>query len=125
MQKVFQDCYALDKKCYEEYGLTEDILMEHAASGIANYIRHHFMKEASVLIVAGKGNNGADGIALARQLHGDYEVRLCVPFGVKSEMAQLQLTRAERLGIKATESTFRCRCHSGCPVWCRTQSTTK
>ena len=42
MQKVFENCYALDKKCYEQYGLTEDILMEHAASGIANYIRKHF-----------------------------------------------------------------------------------
>jgi len=103
MQKVFHDCYALDKKCYEAYALTEDILMEHAASGLASYIRKHFMKDASVLIVAGKGNNGADGIALARQLHGDYEVKLCVPFGVKSDMAQLQLTRATRLGVKVTE----------------------
>ncbi len=103
MQKVFSECYALDQKCYEAYGLTEDILMEHAASGIANYIRQKFMKDASVLIVAGKGNNGADGMVLARQLHGDYEVKLCVPFGVKSDMAELQLSRATRLGIKVTE----------------------
>ncbi len=100
MQKVFEDCYALDKKCYEEYGLTEDILMEHAASGMANYIRAKFKPGSSVLIVAGKGNNGADGIVLARQLFGDYEVKLSIPFGVKSEMAYLQLERATRLGIK-------------------------
>lgn len=103
MQKVFHDCYALDKKCYEQYALTEDILMEHAALGMACYIRQNFKKEASVLIISGGGNNGADGIVLARQLHGDYDVKLCTPFGVKSEMAQRQLNRVTRLGIKAME----------------------
>jgi len=100
MQKVFKNCYALDNKCYEEYGLTEDILMEHAASGIANYIRNHFIQGTSVLIVAGVGNNGADGIVLARQLHGDYDVKLYVPFEVRSVMAKLQLERAMKLGVK-------------------------
>ena len=99
MQKVFQNCYALDKKCYEEYGLTEDILMEHAAAGMANYIRKCFPQDTTVLIVAGVGNNGADGIVLARQLHGDYDVKLCVPFAVKSDMAKVQLERATHLGI--------------------------
>ena len=102
MQKVFQNCYALDKKCYEEYGLTEDILMENAASGLANHIRKSFPRDSSVLIVAGVGNNGADGIALARQLHGDYGVKLCVPFDVKSDMAKIQLGRAKRVGVKAS-----------------------
>jgi ADP-dependent NAD(P)H-hydrate dehydratase / NAD(P)H-hydrate epimerase len=104
MQKVFEDCYALDKKCYEEYGLTEDILMEHAAFGMANYIRAKFKLGSSVLIVAGKGNNGADGIVLARQLYGDYEIKLFIPFGVKSEMAILQLKRATHLGIKTIDA---------------------
>ncbi len=100
MQKVYKECYTLDKKCYEEYGLTEDILMEHAAAGMAKHIRACFPKETSVLIVAGKGNNGADGIVLARQLYGDYDVKLCVPFGVKSDMAKVQLDRATLLGMK-------------------------
>jgi len=104
MQKVFQNCYALDKKCYEEYGLTEDILMEHAASGIANYIRKHFTQGSSVLIVAGVGNNGADGIVLARQLHGDYNVKLYVPFEVRSSMAKLQLERVMKLGLKSVDA---------------------
>ncbi len=101
MQKVFESCYALDKKCYEEYGLTEDILMEHAASCIANYIRKHFRQGTSVFIAAGVGNNGADGIVLARQLYGDYDVKLYVPFGVRSPMAKLQLERAMKLGVKS------------------------
>ncbi len=104
MQKVFKSCYTLDNKCYEEYGLTEDILMEHAALGIANYIRQHFTQGTSVFIAAGVGNNGADGIVLARQLYGDYNVKLYVPFSVKSKMAYLQLERTTRLGVKFVDA---------------------
>jgi len=104
MQKVFEECYALDKKCYEAYGLSEDILMEHAAMGMAAYIRARFEKGASVLIVAGKGNNGADGVVLARLLFGEYDVKLFLPFGVSSEMAELQFQRATLLGIKPVDA---------------------
>ena len=99
MQKVFKNCYAMDQRCYEAYGLTEDILMEHAAGGMASYIREYFPRENSVLIVAGVGNNGADGIALARLLYRSYRVKLFLPFTAKSSMAKLQLERAEKLGI--------------------------
>ncbi len=104
MQKVYKECYALDKRCYEQYGLTEDILMEHAARGMAEYIRQNFEKQSMVLIVSGTGNNGADGTVVARQLHGDYEVRLHLPFGVKSEMAKLQLKRSKKLGVDVVDT---------------------
>ena len=104
MQKVFENCYMLDKKCYEQYGLSEDILMEHAAAGMANYIRTHFSQGASVLIAAGMGNNGADGIALARQLHGDYDNRLHIPFQLRSAIAKEQFERAAYLGVKVVET---------------------
>ena len=99
MQKVFRSCYDLDKRCYEKYGLTEDILMEHAARGMAEYIQNRFDKGSSILIVSGVGNNGADGTVLARQLHGEYDVKLVLPFGVKSEMAKLQEQRVKALGV--------------------------
>jgi hydroxyethylthiazole kinase-like uncharacterized protein yjeF len=103
MQKLFRSCYELDKRCYEAYGLTEDILMEHAAMGMEHYIRNRFKKGSSILIVAGLGNNGADGIALARLLYHDYHVKLYLPFGVKSEMAVLQLKRGEMIGLAESE----------------------
>jgi hydroxyethylthiazole kinase-like uncharacterized protein yjeF len=80
--------------------------MEHAARGMVEYIEKHFEKGSSVLIVSGVGNNGADGIVLARQLHGAYVVRLVVPFGVKSEMAKLQLQRAEALGVNIVKELY-------------------
>ena len=104
MQKLYRSCYEMDKRCYDSYGLNEDILMEHAAAGMAHYIRRYFDKDATVLIVAGPGNNGGDGMVLARQLYGDYKVRLVVPFGAKSLMAKVQLERCESVGIELCET---------------------
>lgn len=103
MQKVFRSCYEMDQKCYESYGLTKDILMEHAAMGMESYIRENFEQGSSVLIAAGMGNNGADGIVLARLLYRDYDVRLYLPFGVKSVMAKLQLQRAGQVGVTVSD----------------------
>jgi hydroxyethylthiazole kinase-like uncharacterized protein yjeF len=98
MQKVFKNCYGMDKRCYDEYGLSEDILMEHAAGGMESYIRHKFLDANSILIVAGPGNNGADGIAMARLMTFRFvSVRLYLPFGVKSEMAKVQIERVQKL----------------------------
>ncbi|KIM04048.1 MAG: carbohydrate kinase [Sulfurovum sp. AS07-7] len=100
MQKIFNNCYEMDKRCYDKYGLSEDILMEHASNAMNEYIKKHFKKGMSILIVCGIGNNGADGIALARLLYGQYKVKLFIPFELKSDMAKLQLKRASLIGIK-------------------------
>ncbi|RXK12533.1 bifunctional ADP-dependent NAD(P)H-hydrate dehydratase/NAD(P)H-hydrate epimerase [Halarcobacter mediterraneus] len=104
MEKVFYEVNSLDKKCYDKLALTEDILMEHAASSIADFIEDKFEEKVSVLIVAGPGNNGADGIALARLLYKKYDVKLYLPFGAKSQMARIQLQRAELLGVPFVQS---------------------
>jgi hydroxyethylthiazole kinase-like uncharacterized protein yjeF len=100
MQPLYKSCYELDSRCYNEYNLTEDILMEHASNGMANYIRKYFQPQSTILIVAGVGNNGADGIVLARQLQDEYKIKLYIPFGVKSPMAKLQLKRVQMLNIE-------------------------
>ena len=74
--------------------------MEHASMGMANYIRANFKEQSSVLIVCGVGNNGADGVVLARHLQNSYDVKLYLPFGVRSVMAEVQLRRAEALDIE-------------------------
>ncbi|WP_201352007.1 NAD(P)H-hydrate dehydratase [Hydrogenimonas urashimensis] len=104
MQKIFDNCYDLDRRCYEKYGLNEDILMEHAAEAMARHIRDRGQGSESILIVAGPGNNGADGITLARLLHADFDVTLHLPYGAKSAMAKLQLERLCQLGLEPTPS---------------------
>ncbi len=99
MKKVFNEVGLLDQKCYDKFGLNEDILMEHAASSIATFIDDGFDPDSSILIVGGIGNNGADGIALARLLYTKFNIILYLPFEVKSSMAKLQLDRAKKIGI--------------------------
>lgn len=103
MEKVFNEVGSLDQKCYKQFGLTEDILMEHAANAIATFINDSFDPSSSILIVSGMGNNGADGIALARLLQNKFNITLYIPFGVKSTMAQLQLERAKKVGVAIYE----------------------
>jgi len=99
MQKVFDEVNSLDKRCYEEFGLSEDILMEHAAASMMQYIQGKFTSNEKILIVSGSGNNGADGIALSRLLYSQYDISIYLPFGAKSDMAKLQYKRANLLGV--------------------------
>jgi len=103
VQKVYHEVNQLDRHCYEAFGLTEDILMENAARAISDAIVQNFAKNKNLLIVSGVGNNGADGIVVARHLHGDFNVSLCLPFGAKSPMCMLQLQRAKLLGLTVVE----------------------
>lgn len=100
MIKVFKEVSSLDEKCYTKYHLSEDLLMEHAALGLKNSLPKIRKK---VLIVAGSGNNGADGIALARLIEDCHDSVLYIPNGVRSPMAILQLKRAKALNITIIE----------------------
>lgn len=108
MQKIFDEVATLDTRCYEEFELSKDILMEHAANGMADYIRKNFSKDAKIIIVCGSGNNGADGIALARQLHGDWNVFIFYAKSASSNMALLQSNRAKKIGVKTINSIENC-----------------
>lgn len=60
----------LDFEMIKSYGIEEAVLMEHAALRVLEVIQEvtDIAKEKFV-ILAGKGNNGGDAIALARLLH--------------------------------------------------------
>lgn len=68
MKQLFEKVENLDNGALEKYSLPSQILMEHAAFGLYEQIRNRFEKGSLVLIVAGSGNNGGDGLALARIL---------------------------------------------------------
>lgn len=55
----------MDEKAIGDYGIPGIILMENAALAI---LKHMDLRKNYFVIVAGKGNNGGDGFALARQL---------------------------------------------------------
>ena len=108
MQKVFNEVNSLDKRCYEEFGLSEDILMENASASMLEFIEDKIQHNSKVLIVSGVGNNGADGIALSRMLHKTYDVSLYIPFSIKSQMGKLQLQRAKLIGVNIVKSINSC-----------------
>jgi len=87
MQKVLTaaEMREVDRLTTEKYGVSPAILMENAAHGAANAIRERLggsVKDKSVLILCGKGNNGGDGAALGRVLwQQGADVEVCL-FGL-------------------------------------------
>ncbi|NKI31962.1 NAD(P)H-hydrate dehydratase [Croceivirga thetidis] len=76
--KVFsgQQIYQADKITAENQNITSDILMERAAEQIFNWLHHRLQgAKVGIHLFCGIGNNGGDGIALARMLlENDYQI---------------------------------------------------
>lgn len=106
MKKIFDEVRSLDKRAIEEFHLTEDILMENASLGLKNYITKKFKKNSSILIVCGSGNNGADGISLARLLQNKFKVSLYLVNEPKTEIGKLQLKRAKSINVNFVNQIF-------------------
>ncbi len=98
MQQLFNDVRPLDKKIIDLYEIPEDILMENAAAALEREI-YSFSKSANTacFIVCGSGNNGGDGIALARRLAGKMSVVLYTAKEPKTEAGKKQLNRTKNV----------------------------
>ncbi|CAA6815444.1 MAG: NAD(P)HX epimerase / NAD(P)HX dehydratase [uncultured Campylobacterales bacterium] len=97
MINVYREVNTLDTRCYEKFDLTPDLLMENAINALSNEIQKHNPKD--ILIISGSGNNGADGIALARMLYAKHNIDLYPILEPKSKMAKLQYKRALAIGL--------------------------
>ncbi|MGM0651228.1 MAG: NAD(P)H-hydrate dehydratase [Bacillota bacterium] len=80
-----------DRKTIEEYGLPGSVLMETAGMRIAEFVTSLLPENTRVVILAGHGNNGGDGLVAARLLEkAGYKVFLwcsAKPGGCKAEAA--------------------------------------
>ncbi|OMH41329.1 bifunctional ADP-dependent NAD(P)H-hydrate dehydratase/NAD(P)H-hydrate epimerase [Desulfurobacterium indicum] len=66
----------MDKETIEGVGIPGIVLMENAARGVASVIKKKIPGRKAV-IVCGKGNNGGDGLAVARNLiNSGYDVKI-------------------------------------------------
>jgi len=78
--KIFtaKQIYAADQFTLEEQDISSDALMERAATRLFNWFHHRLQgDQVKIKLFCGIGNNGGDGLALARQLweHGyNFEV---------------------------------------------------
>jgi hydroxyethylthiazole kinase-like uncharacterized protein yjeF len=60
----------MDRRAIEEYGISEELLMENAGLDAYHVIRNRYtIGTSKFLILCGVGNNGGDGLVVARKLH--------------------------------------------------------
>ncbi|MCG8456414.1 MAG: NAD(P)H-hydrate epimerase, partial [Holophagales bacterium] len=92
---------AVDTRAIEELGIPSLVLMENAAIGVADALAERFPAVETVTLACGPGNNGGDGLAVARHLDArGYRVRTFLVTGSRSLSgdAAEQLRILERSG---------------------------
>ncbi len=90
---------AIDARTIEA-GLPDLVLMENAAHRVVEVLERHFASLAGqrIVIFAGKGNNGGDGLAIARLLFSRFAPRALDVVLAAEPHAQVALLRASGFG---------------------------
>jgi len=98
-----QEMRELDRRAADEYGLPAPILMENAGHAVYRVLRSEYgMDGRRYVVVCGRGNNGGDGLVVARLLHSDgadVRVYLLAPEEALSGDAKANLDAARKAGI--------------------------
>jgi ADP-dependent NAD(P)H-hydrate dehydratase / NAD(P)H-hydrate epimerase len=62
----------LDRRATEEFGISEDLLMENAGQAVYFVMLQEFgIKNNKFVVLCGGGNNGGDGLVVARKIHSN------------------------------------------------------
>ncbi len=92
----------IDRITIEKYGIAGTILMERAGLGVVAEINKSF-PDQKVIVLCGGGNNGGDGLVIARVLHNqgrDVEVFLASnPDNLKGD-SKFNFLAAKKFGVK-------------------------
>lgn len=92
---------ALDKRAIEEFGIVEELLMENAGQAAYLVLSREFgIKDKTITIFCGTGNNGGDGLVVARKIHangGTVKVYLLGDPGKYRGAAKINLDIVSRL----------------------------
>lgn len=96
----------LEAELIATWGVPELVLMERAALGVALLVRALADRQTPVAVVAGTGNNGADGLAAARMLKGwGYDPVVYALEGKGTASHALQLDWAKRWDVRLSDFT--------------------
>lgn len=96
MLPLYKDLAAQDSAAKIKYNISQEILMENAARGVYEFLKERGLEAKKTLIITGPGNNGADGLALARMLP---DASIFCTVQPKSELCKVQFERARKLQI--------------------------
>jgi ADP-dependent NAD(P)H-hydrate dehydratase / NAD(P)H-hydrate epimerase len=92
----------MDRATIEDIGVPGPVLMERAALGASSLVQARFPGRHT-LVVCGRGNNGGDGLAAARQLHLAGHPVACIVAAASpddlSPDAALNYRAAEKAGV--------------------------
>jgi ADP-dependent NAD(P)H-hydrate dehydratase / NAD(P)H-hydrate epimerase len=99
----------IDRKAIEELGIPGVVLMENAGLRIMRALKTRFpdVSGETVVVVAGKGNNGGDGFVVARHLFSSGARPEVLLLASKDEVrgdAAVNLAIALKMGIPVTEA---------------------
>ena len=72
----------IDSVASNDHNMPPLLLMENAATNISNIIKQHInekqLRYSKIIIVCGTGNNGGDGMAIARHLSTIAEIKVII-----------------------------------------------
>jgi NAD(P)H-hydrate epimerase len=99
----------MDRRAIEEDGIPELLLMENAGLATVQVICQHFPVQGQRwLVLCGAGNNGGDGLVIARQLHSrgaEVEVALVGDPARFGEAAAANLAMVKKLGLSLLQAS--------------------
>ncbi len=112
MQHLFSDseCKSADLKSQKEYRIPSLSLMEEAAFLAFGILKKYITATSRILIIAGSGNNGGDGLALARILYanGFKNIKIYSFGGKETEERRIQREACEALKLEFTDKIEYC-----------------
>ena len=99
---------SIDRRTIEEIGIPSLVLMENAGLAVVAIARETLgdVVGRTIVIFCGKGNNGGDGLVVARHLHRQgarVRVVLAAPREEFSGDAEVQARIATNLGVPITQ----------------------
>ncbi len=100
----------IDRTTIEDIGIPSPVLMENAGTRIVAEILKRFPLPACerIVVVAGKGNNGGDGLVVARHLRNRGAAPTVLLLAPKEELkgdAALNLGIAEKSGVEVVDAS--------------------
>lgn len=106
-----EEMQRIDRYAIDDIGIAQPVLMERAAMAVYNFVKDKFDKNAKILVAVESGNNGGDGVAVARLLYLDgFDVELYWIDGLKkhSEGFDYQMKIAKKLGLRFADEIVNC-----------------
>src|SRR4030066_969208 len=95
-----EEMHGIDRETIEGYGIPGVVLMERAGLAVASKIKE-VIGRRRVIVVSGSGNNGGDGVVVARHLHNEgWDVKVFLTSRIEDLKgdALLQYKAAVKLG---------------------------